>query len=142
MSSYLQGVGELTLKLKKLGGLEDGKIIAKVVRRAIRPAEARARALIPVGKVSHRTYKGKMVQPGFAKKSVRSIVFLSKDKKTASAILGVRKEAFYAVNFVEIGTAKMAAQPWLRPAFRQTRAQQEAELRAGLKQFVESVAPK
>lgn len=136
MSSSLQGTAQLTAQLRKLGKLDDGKTLRKVVRDAIRPAQKRAQALIPVGNRAHRTYKGRLVGPGFAKRNVVVITKLSKDKQSASALLGVRREAFYAVNFVEIGTSIMAAQPWLRPAFSQTRSEQEQAMKEGLRSAI------
>jgi HK97 gp10 family phage protein len=74
-------------------------------------------ALIPVGKVPHATYKGNRVFPGFSKRSLRLFSRINKRNGTAEAIVGPRREAFYATQFVELGTSKMAARPWMRPAF-------------------------
>lgn len=123
----LEGVAALTRQLEALGKLEDGKVLRNAVRAGIKPATERAKALIPVGVDAHRTYRGRLVAPGFAKRSIKTRVNLSRDKQKATASLGVGPEAFYAVQFVEVGTSHMAAQPWLRPAFYSTRgAQQEA----------------
>lgn len=123
----LEGVAELTKQLDALGKLEDGKAIRRGVAAGGRVVVARAKALIPKGVDAHRTYKGRLVAPGFASRSIRSVTTLSKDKQKATAKVGVRAEAFYAVNFVELGTSKMQKQPWLRPAFQSTiDAQQKA----------------
>jgi HK97 gp10 family phage protein len=136
----LEGVAELMRQLEALGKLEDGKALRSAVRAGMKPAQERAKALIPQGVDAHRTYKGRLVAPGFAKRSIRSVTKLSKDKQKASAALGVRSEAFYAVQFVELGTSKMSAQPWLRPAFDSTLGAQQAALAASLKKSIEKAA--
>lgn len=134
--SPLEGVAQLTRQLEALGKLEDGKALRTAVRAGIKPAQIRAKQLIPEGVDAHRTYKGRLVAPGFAKRSIRSITTTSKDKQKATALLGVRKEAFYAVNYVERGTSKMAARPWLRPAFQSTAEQQQAAIAESLAKSV------
>lgn len=115
-------------------------ILRSAVRAGIRPAFKRAQQTIPIGKAAHRTYKGRLVAPGFSKRSLRIVTKVSQDKQTVSAALGVRREAFYAVLFEELGTAKMPARPWLRPAMAGTQVDQETALAAKLKERIEKVA--
>jgi HK97 gp10 family phage protein len=132
----LEGVAELSKQLDALGRLEDGKAIRAAVRAGMTPALRAAKQNIPTGTKEHRTYKGRLVAPGFAKRSIVLITSLSKDKQKATAIIGVKAEAFYAIQFVEMGTSKMAAQPWLRPAFYDTRQEQEEALAAALRKAI------
>lgn len=123
----LEGVSDLMRRLDALGKLEDGKALRRSVAAGGRVVVARAKALIPKGVDAHRTYRGRLVAPGFASRSIRAVTTLTKDKQKAAVLVGVRNEAFYAVQFVEIGTARMEKQPWLRPAFQSTLdAQQQA----------------
>lgn len=131
----LQGVAQLVVKLRELGAMEDGKIIQGAVRAGMRPALVSARQKIPVGTIAHRTYKGRLVAPGFAKRSLRIVAVLSKDKQQATALLGPSKEGYYATQFLERGTFKMKAQPWLRPAFYGTGEQQKTALAAYLNKW-------
>lgn len=140
MASALEGVAELTRKLDALGKLEEGKALRAAVRAGIKPATERAKAMAPVGEVAHKTYKGRLVAPGFLRRSIRSVTKLSKDKQKATALLGVRAEAFYGVQFVELGTSRMPASPWLRPAFEATQTEQQKALAASLKKSVEKAA--
>lgn len=139
-SRHLAGVAELMRKLGDLGALDDGKVIRNATRAAGRVVADRARALIPKGTIEHRTYKGRLVAPGFASRSIRYIASLSKDKQKATVVVGVRSEAFYAVQFVELGTSKMERQPWLRPAFQSTTEQQQTAIADYLRKWIEKRA--
>lgn len=138
----LEGVAALTKQLDALGKLEDGKALRRGVAAGGRVVVSRAKALIPKGVDSHRTYKGRLVAPGFASRNIRAVTKLSKDKQKATVAIGVRNEAFYAVNFVEIGTSKMARQPWLRPAFYSTVDAQQKALADSLRKSILQAAKK
>lgn len=139
-SGSLEGVSDLIAKLDALGKLDDGKAIRNAVRAAGRIVAERARALIPKGDVAHRTYKGRLVGPGFASRNIRYIASLSKDKQKATLVVGVRSEAFYAVQFVELGTSKMGKQAWLRPAFQSTIEQQQTAIADYLAAYINKIA--
>jgi HK97 gp10 family phage protein len=137
MASNLAGLRDLTRRLRALGRLEDGKAIRAAVREAIKPALKRAKQTVPVGSYAHKTYRGRLVGPGFLKRSIRVETVLSRDKQSASALLGVRREAFYGLQFVELGTSKMPAQPWLIPAFEGTISDAEQALATSLSKAVD-----
>lgn len=128
----IEGVRELSRKLDNLSKKVRGSTLRKAANAAVKPVLEEARNRIPVNKIEelHKTYKGRLVAPGFAKRSVAAKVSLSRDGRAVFARMGVRREAFYAVNFVELGTSKMPAQPWLRPAF-------EAKHREATQRFAE-----
>ncbi len=113
----LEGVAELTRKLNEMGVATAGKELRGTARAAMKIVHQKAQAAIPVGTVPHSTYKGRRVFGGFARRSLRLISFINKKTGSAEAIVGPSREAFYASQFVEFGTSKMAARPWLRPAF-------------------------
>lgn len=122
MATELEGYAELS---KQLQLLADPKQQANALRESVRkPMQeilktARANiARISPGKADlHRTYKGRLVSAGFASRNLKVVVKMNKSKTSASALLGVSKEAFYAVQFFELGTAYIPKQPWLVPAF-------------------------
>jgi HK97 gp10 family phage protein len=68
-----------------------------------------------------RTYRGTLIAPGFGKRSIAKKVKLYQDGKFAKAMVGVKPEAYYLLQFVERGTSKQPKQPWLEPAYRKTR---------------------
>lgn len=135
--SHLEGAAELARQLAALGDIASTKIMRAAVRAAIQPAKKKAQATIPVGLQAHRTYKGRLVAPGFSKRSIRVVTKVSRDGKSISAALGVQREAFYAVLFEELGTSKMPARPWLRPAMASTVTQQQAILVAQLRDRIQ-----
>ncbi|WP_133164203.1 HK97-gp10 family putative phage morphogenesis protein [Solimonas fluminis] len=142
MSGALDGVAQLMRQLEELGLAANGKALRAAVRAGSRPVVKRAKQLIPEGADAHRTYRGRLVTPGFAKRSIRTVTKLSRDKQKASVAIGVRAEAFYATQFVELGTSRQAPQPWLRPAMEQTQQEQLAALGDSLKKTIEKAAKK
>lgn len=140
----LEGVKALSAQLDNLKKGLDVKVMRAAVRAGIKPAFERAAQTIPIGKDVHRTYKGRLVAPGFSKRSLRIVTKVTKSGGVynVSAALGVRREAFYAVLFTELGTSKIPAHPWLRPALRNTQAAQQAALADRLKKRIEALARK
>jgi HK97 gp10 family phage protein len=112
----LEGVAELTRKLNALGLQTTGRELRGTARAAMKIVRDKAAATIPVGSVPHTTYKGRRVFGGFAKRTLRLLSFIDKKTGGVIALVGPAREAFYASSFVEFGTSKMAARPWLRPA--------------------------
>lgn len=123
----LEGFAELDRQLAELGAAVTGSALRAAVRAGGNVVKKDAQARIPVGTEMHKTYKGRLVAPGFAKRSVRVVTKMSRDRQKASAAIGVRAEAFYAAQFLELGTSRMAARPWLRPAHHAT---QDAQIEA------------
>lgn len=142
MASQLEGVKDLTSKITELGAKFASTQLRGVVNVAMGEALHQARTSIPVGTVAHRTYRGRVVSPGFALASLHIETKIDKRTGSAIAFLGVSSEAFYAVQFLELGTSKMAARPWLRPAFESS---QDAMLQAigdEMRKRVERIAKK
>lgn len=124
MSQKLKGAKELDAKLRQLaaeGGGKDAKVLRGAMRAAmqipLKAAKAEAATLNESGE-AHRTYKGRLVAPGFASRNLRIVTVGGRSGGGKfRTVLGVRREAFYAVNFMELGTARIARRPWLEPAF-------------------------
>jgi hypothetical protein len=87
-----------------------------------------------------RTYKGRLVIPGFLKSQIRRRSYISKDKTVASVRIAPTAEAFYGVNFIEFGTAKIAKRPWLEPSFRASVPDMAARLKERLKALIDKAA--
>lgn len=137
----LEGVAALTKQLIALGRLDDGKVLKGAVRAGMAPVLKRAKATIPVGSVWHRlaaAYGKLLVNAGFAQSSLRLITTINSEGNVASALLGVKKAAFYILNFVELGTRYQSPQPWIRRALFDTRNEAET----GLHSYLESAVLK
>lgn len=106
---------ELSRKLAKLGQELGTKTLRQAAMGATTPVFKEMKAAIPVGKVAHRTHKGRLVAPGFAKRNIKRRSSAKKGK--ASVVIGVASEAFYAVQFVDRGTKKMTARNWFKKRF-------------------------
>lgn len=123
----IEGLADLTRKLNELASpKEQASTLKLAVRTPMKKVFGRARfnlsKISPGKRKLHRTYKGRLVSTGFAMRSLRTITVMSKDKQSAAAVLGVRKEAFYVLQFFELGTATIRSQPWLMPAFSSSKA--------------------
>lgn len=142
MATGLEGVRELTAKLTELGAKTAAKELKGTVKTAMGEAEHVARATMPTGDVAHLTYRGRLVSPGYALTTLHIEVRINKKNGSAEALLGVGREAFYVVQFVELGTSKMPAQPWLRPAFEASQDAVLNSLASELRERVERIAKK
>lgn len=145
MVSYVEGTKELVEKLRELASPKEQAAALRAsvrvpMREVMRVARANIARISPGKRQWHRTYRGRFVTAGFASRNLRMIVVMSKDKQAAWSLLGVRKEAFYALQFFELGTAKIPSQPWLTPAFYQSRNQSIAGVGAELKKRIERIA--
>jgi hypothetical protein len=87
---------------KQLARLANPKEMRKVARSAanfaVNPALKSARAEAPIGKIAHKTYKGRLVAPGFAARNIRKRVIAGKagGNFLVRAMIGTSGEAFYA----------------------------------------------
>lgn len=78
------------------------KFIKQSAKAALKPMHDSMVRDMPKGKGVHRTYKGRLVAPGFGKRSLKLKQTLAKE--TPGARLNLAKEAFYMLQFVERGT--------------------------------------
>jgi len=142
-----EGLAELEKKLKELADpKKQAAVLRAAVREPMKQVMERAKANItavgisPGERALHKTYKGRLVSRGFALRSIRMITKMSKDKQSASAILGVRKEAYYALQFHELGTSRLRARPWLVPAFEQSKDDAVRDIGFVLRKRIERIA--
>lgn len=139
--SALAGAADAIKKLQALGALDNGKIMLGAVRAGMTEVLAPARDAAPVGTRMHRTYKGRLVAPGYAKSTLH-VVVTSKTKsgRPAAALLSTSKEGYYAPQFIERGTSRRAATPWLVPAFFSSQDSQKEAVVAYLRKRLEKIA--
>lgn len=145
MADELIGVAELTRKLKLLGDPKQQRkalrqSVTVPMRRVMKAAKINLERVSPGVAEFHKTYTGRIVTRGFAQRSVRLRVSVTKKLTAAFAKLGVLKEAYYAVSFFERGTAKLGARPWLVPAFEVNRENSLRLVGQTLKENIEKIA--
>ena len=148
MASELEGVAELRSKLEQLAR---GKEMTNALRASVRDpmkkvvlpkARANLSSISPGRTRQHKTYKGNIVDAGFALKSLKVVVRANRQKTQFSALLGVAAEAFYVVQFFELGTAFIPAHPWLVPAFDSSQSAALRQLSESLRKTVDRIAKK
>ena len=139
MAIKVEGTAVLAQRLKALGQAAGGKALRSGTLRASLPLFNAVKASAPVGSVEHRTYKGRLVAPGFLRRNVRRASFLTRDGTKATVAVGFRREAFYA-QFLEFGTGVMKAQPFVERSFYASRDPMLNRLRVTLKQAIEKAA--
>lgn len=144
--TYVEGGEEIEKALADLGnmGLADWKVtLRSAVREPMKDVAKKAKANISAfspGKAEvHRTYLGNWVGAGFASRSILLRVKLT--KQGAVAVLGVAKEAFYAISFFEIGapSAGIPAQPWLVPALESSKEEMIRKCGAAMRSRIENI---
>lgn len=140
MAGKLEGVAELTAKFNEMGVSFASRNLKGVVRDALVPVEHKARARIPQGTEAHKTYRGRLVSPGYAVTTLAIETGLNKRTGAAWAALGVGREAFYVVQFQELGTAFHGAQPWLVPSFEESESEMLGAVKDSMLQRLEKTA--
>lgn len=133
----IDGIAELVTKLAALGKLEDGKALRSAARAGVKPIFTQAKVNIPKSQDAAKTYKGRIVGPGFASRNIRTITQLKQAEGIARASVGVRQEAFYAVRFVQQGTKKQKSQPWLTDASARTIDKQIDAVKTSLQKSID-----
>jgi HK97 gp10 family phage protein len=146
MKISVEGTKELAEKLHELASEKEGRAaLTEAVRKPMKEVFARAQSNISIvspGKTEiHRTYKGRLVTSGFASRSLRLQVKYDK-RGRAFATIGVLAEAFYALQFFELGTSTIPARPWLVPAFESAKHDTVRKVGEVLKARIERIAKK
>ena len=144
----LEGLDALSKKLATLGKAA-GKTLRSATLKATTPVRREMRNKIPIGTEAHRTYKGRLVAPGFARRSLRRSS--SFRRGVAIVRLGVRREAFYSVNFVDQGiyvtkrkgksikTYRIKPSNWFKGVFISNRKKMEDEISRQLQITIDRV---
>jgi HK97 gp10 family phage protein len=140
MSEQLEGMRELMMKLEQIDAAVAVKELRSAALQSTTPTLKKMKLAIPVGSDVHRTYMGRLVAPGFAKRSIKRSTKIEKGKIVVR--IGVKREAFYAVSFLDPGTKKMSAHPWFKSVFEGNKSNIEGRFRDVLKKKIERIARK
>lgn len=144
MATAVLGTKELLRKFNELQNEAKLKVLRAAARKAGNIVAKEAKSRIPVGSIPHRTYRKVLVSPGFAKRSIVVRTYINKRTGRVGAVVGVRAQAFYAVQFVELERGKSSARgkPWLVPAFNATSDQQENAFKVEMLRVIQRVSRK
>jgi len=138
----IEGLKELSKQLSELGKSVGSKALRSAAMYAAKATLDDAKASIPKGKKPHKTYKGRLVAPGFASRNLIRRSKLSKDKRNVRVSIGVKKEAYYALSFIELGTKHIPKRPWLSKAFEKNKNEMVSRLKSRLKKNIEKAVRK
>jgi hypothetical protein len=147
----VQGSAALKAALKELGDLskpEWKSVLRAAVRNPMNAVKRRAQSNItsfsPGKTPVHKTYLGNWRSAGFAARSIAMKVTLNQRTGTATAILGVVKEAFYALSFFELGVPSrgIPRQPWLTPALEASKDDAVRQVGDAMRKRIDSIAKK
>jgi hypothetical protein len=139
------GFADLSKALRELDPRKQANAIRNAIRASLKETRNTAERLVPVGDRSHKTYKGRLVAPGFAKRNINIQTRISRDKTRINGTVGTKKEAFYVRQFLEKNTSKtrqLVPQPWLRPAYEVHRVQMKNEFKRQLREKIIAQAKK
>lgn len=95
MRNNVIGVDALKKKISVIAEETDPKLTAQALRSAMKPMLSAARANAPTGEDSHRTYKGRLVSPGFLKRNIKLKKLRFRDKSRVGYGLWAQGEAWY-----------------------------------------------
>lgn len=118
----VEGAAEVQRKFAALSGRAQRAVVRDSLRSAARVVVKSAKRRVPV-------------DTGFLKKSITQRVTVQ-GVSQSYALVGYRKKAFYG-GFIELGTSKMAAQPFLRPALDESHSEIEKAFVDALNRTIE-----
>lgn len=133
------GIDELLAKMDKIALSVQPKIVAQSLRAAMTPMLKDARANAPKGSKLHRSYKGRLLAPGFLKQNIKLKKLKRRDKTVQAYGIWAQKEAFYG-GFVEegvAGTTSVTPNPWLGKAYSKNVASVQSLFLTGMRKRIE-----
>lgn len=136
--TVVEGLNDLLKKLHKIEAATAKKHLRSAAMFATGPTFRAMKAAAPRGTEAHRTYKGRLVAPGFLGRSVRRVTKFKGGKMRL--MIGVRREALYGVTFLDEGTKKVAGRHWFKSRFESDADTIALRFRDKLKQRIEAVA--
>ncbi|WP_213305949.1 HK97-gp10 family putative phage morphogenesis protein [Paraburkholderia sacchari] len=125
--------------LKRLDSVASEQTLRRATVAGARVLHAEVKLRAPVGTAYER--KGTKHEPGTLRNSIL-IAYAKEDSvagQIATYLVKWSNEAFYGY-FVEYGTARMAAEPFLRPAYHAKRNEAVAAMRQVVEQAFEEAA--
>lgn len=123
----LKGADEAMRSFKRLKEAAKPRVMRSALNAALTPVLKEVRAAAPIGDEPHKTYKGRVVAPGFLSRNIKKSTKVSRDKKRVFGSVKPAPEAWYG-SLPEYGgvTRNYEKDPW----FHKAAARGERESRA------------
>lgn len=150
ISMKVEGLAELHAALKALPVALQAGPLRRAVRDGAVVVQKAAQVRAPVAEAAY-VKQNKTIQPG----TTRRAIYIARSRENSSRvqeayIVGIRYGKRYRKRgldawywrFLEFGTSKMVARPFMRPAFQATRAEQVEAMRLRLATDIERIAKK
>lgn len=119
------GLKELSEALDNLTSKMQGKAVRRSLKAAAEPMVKAARSNAPV-------------ETGALRKSIKASTSVRLARGVAQTKISYGKAQFYG-QFVELGTSKMPARPFLRPAFDSTKGESADEFKDVLRKAITAI---
>lgn len=129
LETKVEGLKALQDELLQLPDRVGGRVLQRALRSAAQPIVREARDRVPIAHGAYKLYGGGIANPGWLKsRIVRKRV---RQSRNSAEVVVTIKDQYHAYfwRFIEFGTSKLVAMPFLRPAF-------EAKSREALDRFV------
>lgn len=142
----VDGAEALARQLTEMGQKVGLATLRKAVRYAFKPVLDEVRNTSHVSEAPHKTYKGRMVAPGYMRRSF--VIITTVDKRTGSAIAGIhvkktRRDAWYYMMVAKgwtKGNARWAGSDFMTSALSGNRAEIEGRLESRLRHLIAKAA--
>lgn len=127
----LLGFDDLIKKMDQLEAQTATKVVRSAMMSATLPTVRGMEAAAPKGTDTHRTYKGRLVAPGFVSRNIKRKAKIYRNTGTVSLRIGVAAEAYYGVTFMDEGVTvtqrngksikpyKITGKRWFKKRFEQ-----------------------
>ncbi len=102
-TNEIKGLAMLGKRLEELGGAMGIQTLRHATSAALEKTYRQVKAAAPKGTKPHKTFKGRTVFPGFLARSVKKRSRTFKREGRVQASIGVLKEAFYGIQFLDVG---------------------------------------
>lgn len=118
MAEVIEGMAALQRRIQAMGRVSRGRVLRQSASAAVNPMLQAARANAPKGERQHKTYKGRLVTPGFLRRNVKKKVRTSRDKNIVFITIDSFDEAWYG-DLQETGFKGVPPKRWLGRAYNQ-----------------------
>lgn len=113
----IEGLAELQAELLQLPDKVGNRVLQSALTSAALPIMKNAQDRVPIAHQAYKLHWGGIANPGWLRQHIiRKKVRSSKNSAEVIITIKDQRDAYFW-RFIEFGTSKMTAQPFMRPAF-------------------------